>query len=116
LNTRQISRITGGLSLGHVLAFIAGNLHYTDQRFDAEDIPGALAVQSENPFRHRLAISIDFLAMVIVRSLTTSLCPILRSINPYLALIALGRRFGEVIFARVRWRRWLAISPRSPRW
>ena len=64
---------------------------------DAENVAGTLERVAENSLRYRLAISIDFVAMVTVMALVFSLFVILKSINRYLALLALGWRVGEVI-------------------
>lgn len=97
MNTKQISRIAGGLYLATVLAFIVSNLFIKERLIDAGHITNTLSLVAENAFQYRLAVSIDFLAMVAVMSLAFSLYVILKPINPYLALLALGWRIGEVV-------------------
>lgn len=97
MNTKQISRITGGLYLGTVLALFVSNLFIKDRMIDAGDLARTLSLVAENAFQYRVAVSIEFLAMVAVMSLAFSLYAILKPVNHYLALLALGWRIGEVV-------------------
>jgi len=97
MNTKSISRISGVLYVTTVLAFLVSNLALKEQLVDAENISNTLKLVGDNALQYRLAVSIDFLAMVAVMALVFSLYVILKPINPYLALIALGWRIGEVV-------------------
>jgi hypothetical protein len=97
VNTRSISRICGVLYIVTVLAFLLSNLIFKEQLVDAGDVAGTFARVAANSLRFRLGISIDFLAMVGVMALALTLYVILRPFNPYLALLALGWRIGEVV-------------------
>jgi hypothetical protein len=97
MNTKSISRICGILYVSTVLAFLVNNLFVKEQLVDAESISSTLKLVADNAFRYRLALSIDFLAMVAVVALAFSLFTILKPVNPYLALLALGWRIGEVV-------------------
>ena len=97
MKTKPISRICGVLYVATVLAFLVSNLFLKEPLVDAESVPGTLSALAENAFRYRLALSIDFLGMVAVMALVFSLFTILRPVSPYLALLALGWRIGEVI-------------------
>jgi hypothetical protein len=96
MNTRTISRICGVLYLSTVFAFLANNLFLKEQLVDAENISSTFQLLANNAFQYRLAVSIDFLAMVAVMALAFSLYAILRPVHLYLALLALGLRIGEV--------------------
>lgn len=97
MNTKSVSRICGVLYVTTVLAFLVSNLFLKEQLVDAENIANTLELVGDNALQYRLAISIDFLAMVAVMALAVSLYVILKPINPYLALLALGWRIGEVV-------------------
>ncbi|MFN2219140.1 MAG: DUF4386 domain-containing protein [Anaerolineae bacterium] len=56
-----------------------------------------LRLVAGSALQYQLAVAIDFLAMVAVMALVFSLFTILRPASPYLALLALGWRIGEVI-------------------
>lgn len=68
-----------------------------EQLVDAENPASTFNLVANNAFQYRLAVSIDFLAVVAVMSLAFTLYVILKPINPYLALLALGWRIGEVV-------------------
>jgi hypothetical protein len=97
MNTKSISRISGVLYVTTVLAFLVSNLFLKEQLVDAENISKTLKLVGDNALQYRLAVSIDFLAMVAVMALAFSLYAILKPFNPYLALVALGWRIGEVV-------------------
>jgi xanthosine utilization system XapX-like protein len=97
MNTKSISRICGILYVSTVLAFLVSKLFFQGQLVDANNISNTFKLLAENAFQYRLAISIDFLAMVAVMALVFSLFAILKPIHPYLALVALGLRIGEVV-------------------
>lgn len=97
MNTKTISRICGILYVTTVLASPVSNLFFREQLVDAGDISGTFELLAENAFQYRLAVSIDFLAMVAVMALAFSLFAVLKPVHPYLALVALGLRIGEVV-------------------
>jgi hypothetical protein len=97
MNTKSISRIGGVLYVTTVLAFLVVNLLLKERLIDAADIPRTLELVRDNALQYKLAIAIDFLGMVAVMALVFSLYVILKPINPYLALLALGWRIGEVV-------------------
>lgn len=94
---KSISRIIGWLYISTVLAFLGSNLLLKDQLVDAGNIQKTFSMVAANATQYRIAISIDFLAMVAVMALAFSLFVILKPFNPYLAQLALGWRIGEVI-------------------
>ncbi len=97
MNTKSISRICGILYVFTVLAFLASNLFLKAQLVDANNISNTFKLVANNAFQYRLAVSIDFLAMVAVMALVFSLYAILKPVDPYFALLALGLRIGEVV-------------------
>ncbi|MGD2166354.1 MAG: DUF4386 domain-containing protein [Anaerolineae bacterium] len=97
MNVKRISRISGVLYLTTVPAFLVSNLLLKGQLVNAPDIAGTLGRVADNVLRYRLAVAIDFLGMVAVMALVFSLYIILKPFNPYLALLALGWRIGEVV-------------------
>jgi xanthosine utilization system XapX-like protein len=97
MNTKSISRICGILYVSTVLAFLFSKLFVQEQLVDANNISNTFKLLAENAFQYRLAVSIDFLAMVAVMALVFSLFAILKPVHPYLALVALGLRIGEVV-------------------
>jgi hypothetical protein len=68
-----------------------------EQLVQPNNISNTFELLAENSLRYRSAISIDFLAMVAVMVLVFSLFAILKLVHPYLALVALGLRIGEVV-------------------
>ena len=97
MNIKSISRICGILYVSTVPAFLVSNLFMKEQLVNADNIPNTFKLLTENAFQYRLAVSIDFLAMVAVMVLVFSLFAILRLVHAYLALVALGLRIGEVV-------------------
>ena len=97
MRSKSIARICGVLYIVTVLAFLVSNLILKAQLVNAEDTPGTFNHVADHASRYRLAVSIDFLAMVGVMALAFSLYTILKPVNPYLALLALGWRIGEVV-------------------
>jgi len=97
MNIKSISRICGILYLSTVPAFLVSNLFVKEQLVNADNIPNTFKLLAENAFQYRLAVSIDFLAMVAVMVLVFSLFAILKPVHAYLALVALGLRIGEVV-------------------
>jgi hypothetical protein len=97
MNTKSISRICGILYVSTVLAFLVSNLFLKEQLVNTNNISNTFKLLAENAFQYRLAVSIDFLAMVAVMALVFSLFAILKPIHQYMALIALGLRIGEVV-------------------
>jgi hypothetical protein len=97
MSTRSISRICGVLYIVTVLAFLISNLVMKGPLVDAENVSSTLELVADNEIQYRLAVAIDFIAMVGVMALAFSLFTILKPISPYLALLALGWRIGEVL-------------------
>lgn len=97
MSTKSISRLCGILYIATVSAFLVSNLFLKAQLVDAENISSTFKLVADNAFQYRLAVSIDFLGMVAVMALAFSLYTILKPVNPYLALLALGWRIGEVV-------------------
>lgn len=97
MNTKSISRICGVIYIVTVLAFLISNLVMKEPLVDAEDISSTLGLVADNDLQYRIAVAIDFLAMVGVMALAFSLFTILKPVHPYLALLALGWRIGEVL-------------------
>lgn len=101
MNTKSISRISGVLYILTNIAFLVSALFLRGPLVDADDLSGTLQLVAENAFLYRLAVSIDFLAIVAVMALSFSLFAILKPVGYYLALLALGMRIGEVILQAV---------------
>jgi hypothetical protein len=97
MSIKSISRICGVLYITTVLAFLVSNLFLKAQLVDAENIFNTFKLVADNAFQYRLAVFIDFMGMVAVMALVFSLFYILKPVNPYLALLALGWRIGEVV-------------------
>jgi hypothetical protein len=97
MNTKSISRICGVLYIVTVLAFLIGNLVLKEPLVDAENVTSTLERVGDNEFQYRLGVAIDSLQIVAVMALVFSLFTILKPINSYLALLALGWRIGEVV-------------------
>jgi hypothetical protein len=97
MNTKSISRICGVLYIVTVFAFLISNLVMKGPLVDADNVSSTLERVADNEFQYRLAVAIDFLAMVGVMALAFSLFTILKPIGSYFALLALGWRIGEVV-------------------
>jgi hypothetical protein len=97
MDTKSISRTVGILYIVTVLAFLVSNLVLKGPLVDAADVSGTFRLVADNALQYRLAVAIDFLAMVGVMALVFSLFILLRPVNPYWALLALGWRIGEVV-------------------
>jgi hypothetical protein len=80
-----------------VAAWLVSNLLLKGQLVDAENISNTFSLVADNAFQYRLAVCIDFMGMVAVMALVFSLFYILKPVNAYLALLALGWRIGEVV-------------------
>ncbi len=97
MSTKSISRLCGVLYISTVLAFLVSNLFLKAQLVDAENISNTFELVADNALQYRLAVFIDFMGMVAVMALVFSLFYVLKPVNPYLALLALGWRIGEVV-------------------
>jgi hypothetical protein len=97
MNTRSISRICGVLYVTTVLASMAGNLLLKERLVDYENVPGTLRLVAANALQFRLAVAVDFVAMVAVMALAVCLLAMLKHVSPFMALLALGWRIGEVV-------------------
>ena len=97
MSTKSISRICGVLYVVTVLAFVVSNLFLKEKLVDPENVLGTFGLVADNAVQYRLGVSLDFLAMVGVMALAFTLYVILKPFNPYLALLALGWRIGEVV-------------------
>jgi len=65
MNAKTISRICGILYVLTVLAFIISKLLLVEQLVDAGNISSTFNQLAEHALQYRLAVSIDFLAMVL---------------------------------------------------
>jgi hypothetical protein len=97
MNIKAISRICGILYVSTILAPAVSNLFLNERLVDAENISSTYQLLAEHAFQYRLAVSIDFLAMVAVMPLAFSLYAILKPVHAYAAFLALGWRIGEVV-------------------
>jgi hypothetical protein len=97
MDLKRISRICGGLYVSTVLAFLVSNVVMKVPLLDAGNIPKTLQLVAGNAAQYRWAVAIDFVAMVAVMALVFSLFAILKTVDGYLALVALGLRIGEVV-------------------
>ena len=97
MSIKSISRICGVLYLSTVAAWLVSNLFLKAQLVDTENISNTFKLVADNAVQYRLAVFIDFMGMVGVMALVFSLFYILKPINQYLALLALGWRIGEVV-------------------
>lgn len=97
MNVKSISRNCGVLYILTVSAFLFSNLFLKGNLVDAGNLSGTLQRVADNAFAYRLGVSIDFLAMVGVMGLAFSLFAILKPVDYYFALLALGLRIGEVV-------------------
>jgi hypothetical protein len=68
---------------------------------DTENIFNTFKLVLDNASLYRLAIFIDFMGVVALMALVITLFHILKPINQYLALLALGWRIGEVVILAV---------------
>jgi len=97
MDLKRISRVCGVLYVTTVLAFLVSNLVMKVPLLDAANIPKTLQLVAGHSAQYRWAVAIDFVAMVAVMALVFSLFAILKTVDGYLALVALGLRIGEVV-------------------
>lgn len=97
MSTRAVSRLCGILYVFTVSTFIVSNLFLKEKLVDIESISNTFRLVADNASQYRLAVSIDFMGLVAVMALAFSLFYILKPVSPYLALLALGWRIGEVV-------------------
>lgn len=96
MTDRSITRLCGILYLATCTTFLTRQFMVSGL-VDTEIISNTFRLVADNAFQYRLAVFIDLMGVVALIALVVSLYHLLKPINQYLALLALGWRIGEVI-------------------
>ena len=97
MNPRSLSRLCGILFLFTVAAFLVGNMVLKNPFHDTERYANTFQRVSENASRYRLGNFVAFVGLIAQFALAITLYQILKTANPFLALLALGWRIGEQV-------------------
>jgi len=89
MRDKSIVRLCGILFIFTCTTFLARQF-LVSGLIDANNISNTFKLVADNTSQYRLAIFIDFMGVVALMALVVTLFHILKPINQYLALLALG--------------------------
>ncbi len=101
MSTKSLSRLCGILYLLTIAAFIVGNMVLKNPLHDMEDYANTFQLVKDNVSQYRLGNFIAFMGVIAQFALMITLYQILKPVNPFSALLALGWRAGEQILLTV---------------
>jgi hypothetical protein len=101
MNTKSLSRLCGILFLLTIAAFLVGNMLLKNPLHDTEHYSNTFQLVKDNAFQYRLGNFIAFLGVATQFALMITLYQILKPVNPFFALLALGWRIGEQVLLTI---------------
>ncbi len=101
MNTKSLSRLCGILFLLTITAFLVGNMVLKGPLQDTENYSNTFQLVKDNAFQYRVGNFAAFLGVVAQFALAITLFQILKPVNPFFALLALGWRIGEQVLLTV---------------
>lgn len=101
MNSRSISRLCGILFLFTIAVFLVGNMVLKVPLEDTEQYANTFQLVKDSAFQYRLGNFIAFIGVVAQFALAITLFQILKPVNPFYALLALGWRIGEQLLLTV---------------
>ena len=101
MNTKSLSRLCGILFLLTIAAFLVGNMLLKEPLQDTEHYSNTFQLVKDNAFQYRLGNFLAFIGVVAQFALAITLFQILKPVNPFFALLALGWRIGEQVLLTV---------------
>ena len=101
MSTKSLSRLCGILFLSTIAAFLVGNLLLKGPLQDTEDYAKTFGLVRQNAAQYRVGNFIAFMGVVAQFALAITLFQILKPVNPFSALLALGWRIGEQVILTV---------------
>ena len=101
MNTKSLSRLCGILYLLTIAAFLVGNMLLKMPLQDTENYSNTFQLVRDNASQYRLGNFVAFLGVVAQFALMITLYQILKPVNPFFALLALGWRIGEQVLLTV---------------
>ena len=101
MNTKSLSRLCGILFLLTIAVFLVGNMLLKEPLQDTEHYSNTFQLVKDNAFQYRLGNFLAFIGVVAQFALAITLFQILKPVNPFFALLALGWRIGEQVLLTV---------------
>ena len=101
MKTKPLSRLCGILFLLTITAFLVSNMALKGPLQDTENYSNTFQLVKDNGFQYRLGNFVAFLGVVAQFALVITLFQILKPVNPFFALLALGWRMGEQVLLTV---------------
>ena len=101
MNTRSMSRLCGILFLLTIAAFLMGNMVLKGPLQDTEHYSNTFQLVKDSASQYRTGNFLAFIGVVAQFALAITLHQILKSVNPFFALLALGWRIGEQVLLTV---------------
>jgi hypothetical protein len=101
MNTKSLSRLCGILFLLTIAVFLVGNMNLKEPLQDTENYSNTFQLVKDNASQYRLGNFLAFLGVVAQFALAITLFQILKPVNPFFALLALGWRIGEQVLLTV---------------
>ncbi len=101
MNTKSLSRLCGILFLLTIAVFLVGNMVLKEPLQDTENYSNTFQLVKDNASQYRLGNFLAFTGVVAQFALAITLFQILKPVNPFFALLALGWRIGEQVLLTV---------------
>jgi hypothetical protein len=101
MNIKTLSRLCGILFITTVLAFFIGNMILKMPLVDSENYANTFQLVRDSAVQYRAGNFIAFMGLVAQFALVITLYQILRPVNPFYALLALGWRMGEQVLLTI---------------
>ena len=96
-----MSRLCGILFLVTIALFLVGNMTLKEPLQDTDHYSNTFQLVRGNAFQYRVGNFVAFMGVVAQFALAITLYHILKAVNPFFALLALGWRIGEQVLLTV---------------
>ena len=101
MNIKSLSRLCGILFLLTIALFLVGNMLLKTPLHDTENYANTFQLVKENAVQYRVGNFLALLGVTAQFALMITLYQILKAVNPFYALLALGWRIGEQVILTV---------------
>ena len=97
MSSKSMARLCGILFLFTIAAFLVGNMLLKEPLQDTANYSNTFQLVKDNAFQYRLGNFIALIGVAAQFALMITLYKILKPVNPFCALLALGWRTGEQV-------------------
>ena len=101
MNTKSLSRLCGILFLLTIALFLVGNMLLKTPLHDTENYANTFQLVKDSASQYRVGNFLALMGVTAQFALMITLYQILKSVNPFFALLALGWRIGEQVILTV---------------